>query len=430
MSQKKLIIIAGALLAFVIILGLVVIMKGSGTTSQAVNLQFWGVFDDQNAFQAAVSAYHAINPKVQITYKSFSFNDYEPSLINAFASGQGPDIWLMHNTWLPKHLGKIVPLPQKDAQFSLADFQQQFAAVAESDLTNNGQIYALPIYLDTLALFYSKDILNAAGVATPPRTWEEFNQAVTQIAQIDQNNNINRAGAAIGTAKNINRSTDILSLLLLQSGVPIFDRQSNRASLSNYTNGKDLAEIALTYYTDFSNPAKRVYTWNDAQHYSIDAFREGTVAMMFNYSHQIKTLRQQAPRLNFSIASVPQLNAQNPINYANYWAPTVSKASANALEAWKFLVFLSSRAGVATYLNATQNPTARRDLIDEQKNDGIELAVFLGQTLTAKSWWQVDNIALEQVLADMIDDVNFSRRDARSALKAAEDKINLLTQRR
>lgn len=430
MSNKKLIFIAGGLLVFVIILGVVIMMSGGSTNNQPISLQFWGVFDDQNDFQAAITEYRKTNPRVQINYKAFSFNDYEPSLINAFASGQGPDIWLMHNTWLPKHMAKIAPLPQKEAQFTLADFQQQFAAVAENDLTDNGQIYALPIYIDTLALFYNKDVLNAAGVATPPRTWEEFNQAVAQIAQIDQNNNINRAGAAIGTAKNINRSTDILSLLMLQSGVPIFDRQNSRASLSNYTSGKDLAEIALTYYTDFSNPAKRVYTWNDAQHYSIDAFREGTAAMMFNYSHQIKTLRQQAPRLNFGIAPIPQLSSQNPTNYANYWAPTVAKASANTLEAWKFLVFLSSRAGVATYLNATQNPTARRDLIDEQKNDGIELAVFLGQTLTARSWWQIDNIALEQILADMIDDVNFSRRDVRAALKAAEDKINLLAQRR
>ena len=42
--------------------------------------------------------------------------------------------------------------------------------------------------------------------------------------------------------------------------------------------------------TDFANPKKSVYTWNVQQHYSIDAFIEGKVAMMFKILVQFRRI--------------------------------------------------------------------------------------------------------------------------------------------
>ena len=40
------------------------------------------------------------------------------------------------------------------------------------------KIYALPMAMDTLALFYNQDMLNAAGIPQPPATWSDFQEAV------------------------------------------------------------------------------------------------------------------------------------------------------------------------------------------------------------------------------------------------------------
>src|SRR6185369_16413812 len=107
---------------------------------------------------------------------------------------------------------------------------------------------------------------------------------------------------AIGTAKNINRSTDILALLMLQSGTQMTSQGNTSATFSRPVNNQSVGESALQYYTDFANPSKQLYTWNDSQHYSIDAFQEGKVAMMFNYSHTTDVLRAKSSRLNFAVA--------------------------------------------------------------------------------------------------------------------------------
>ncbi len=436
MSQTKLLIIGGvAGLAVVILLLFLILGGGGGGQQQPVTLQFWGTFDDLSLYDSAISAFERAYPSVKIIYKQIPFEDYEKELVNSFAAGTGPDIWLMHNTWLPKHADKIQPLPQevlqgeKEPLFTIKDFQDQFLDVTLADLTQDGQIYALPIYVDTLGLYYNKDFFNTAGIASPPATWDEFNGDVKKLTSVDQRGNIVKSGAAIGTADNINRSTDILTLLMLQSGVQMTDSEHRNATFSQQIEGQNVGETALQYYTSFADPTKSVYAWNSQQHYSIDAFTEGNVAMMFNYSHQIKTLRSKSARFNFGIAQVPQI-AGTPVavNLANYWAPTVSKQSKNTIAAWKFLVYLSSAPGAAPYVNTAGRPSARRDLIEQQRNDP-DLGVFAVQALSARSWYQIDNSAIETIFAEMIDNVNFGRMSARDALEAAESKVNVLMAR-
>ncbi len=308
---------------------------------------------------------------------------------------------------------------------TLRDFRQQFVDAAEKDLVSDEQIYALPIYIDTLALYYNKEILNSAGISKPPESWEKLNEDVQKITRLDEQNKIAQSAAAMGTSRNINRSTDILAMLMMQSGLPLAEGPEKGAEFSKFVDQKNVGEVALQYYTDFANPKSGVYTWNDQMDYSIDAFRSGKTAMMLNYSHHINTLRLQAPRFVFDVAPAPQLNSSNVVNYANYWAPTVAKSSKFSVEAWEFLVFLSSYEGTTKYVNASGRPPARRDLIEIARND-IDIGVFAVQALTAKSWYQIDSRAVETIFADMIDDVNFGRENTRDALRFAENQVNLL----
>ena len=325
MSQTRLLIIGGAAgLAVIVLLMFLVLGSIGGGQSQQATLQFWGTFDEDRFYTDAISDFSKANPGVRVIYRKFNFEDYEKQLIDSFAAGTGPDVWLMHNTWLPKHSDKIQPLPQeklKDEKaplFTLKEFQDQFVDVAVKDLTIGGQIYALPIYVDTLALYYNKDLFNTTGIASPPRTWEEFNDSVRQLVSFDSRGNIVRAGAAIGTASNINRSVDILMLLMLQSGTKMTDSTNSSSTFARSVEGEDVGENASQYYTDFANPSKQTYTWNDSQHYSIDAFTNGEAAMMFNYSHHIKTIRDKAARFNFGVAPIPQISGAPVLaNYAN-----------------------------------------------------------------------------------------------------------------
>jgi len=430
-SRRLVYVLAGGIGLLVFITFIFILQNFGGTSGGGdVTLQVWGVFDDRTSFDAAIKEFQTANDGIVVQYTSVPFAGYEEKLINAIAAGTGPDVFMIHHTWLPKHIDKIRPLPEqfpglKEPLMTVRQFRDTFTEVAYSDLVNDNKVYAMPLYVDTLALYYNRDMLSSAGIARPPATWTDFMDATRALTQYDASRNIVRSGAALGTARNINRATDILMMLMLQSGVRMTDAENSQAIFSRSVDGQPVGERSLQFYTDFANPSKEVYAWNDTQDYNIDAFAAGRTAMILNYSHQIPVIRAKAPRLNFGIAAVPQASTADARTYANYWPLTVSLRSQHPYEAWRFIHFMTAGNGAVAYLNATGRPAARRDLIEQQRSDP-DLGVFAEQALTARSWFQARNDAIETIFADMIDAVNFGRQSAKEAIKEAEAKVSVL----
>jgi len=399
---------------------------------QKVGLEMWGVFDDSDVYQSLIDRFNEDFPYIEIKYRKKTYSSYEKDLLEAMASGRGPDIFMLHNSWVPRYENKIVAAPQK--LITPKEVQDNFVDVVFDDFVINGQIAALPLSVDTLALYYNKDIFNTEGIAQPPQTWEEFLEDVEKITVRDDRGNILRAGAALGTARNINRSTDILSLLMLQSGTPIVDWGEKKAVFDEGINLPD-GEIyypgrrALRFYTSFADPTSPVYTWNRRMHYSIDAFYEGKVAMMLNYAYHLPTLRAKAPYLNFGVAFMPQIKtASKNINYANYWGLAVSHNSKNPEAAWSFIKWVTEKENAQEYLRLTKKPTARRDLVSWQKDDS-ELGVFALQALSAFSWKQSDNSVIEKYFAEMIESVVIGEASVEEAIEKTAQQITFLMEK-
>lgn len=450
MERQKLLIIAGVVVIVVIAILVFGLKRNGGPRLQPITLKFWSVYEDEKVFRELIGDYQRNNRHVTIKFEKKSFDNYEEDLLNALASGKGPDIFSIHNTWLPKHKDKISPMPQVEGFMTLEGFSNTFVDVVYSDFVakeekeeektwvgrrkeeeeEKEKIYAIPLYVDTLAFYYNKDMFNSAGIPSPPTNWEELLDDVYTLTERDKWGNIKTSGIAMGTAENINRSTDILTLLMLQGGTKMTDEEHGRATFNQmvrlgeerFSPGKE----ALRFYTDFSNPAKSIYCWNRQMPYSIDAFYEGKVAMMINYSHSIETIRAKSPYLNFAIAPVPQIKDRElDINYANYWSLTVSKNSENPNEAWKFILYLAQKENVEKYLENIKRPTARRDLIEWQKEDP-DLGIFANQALSAKSWYQADNSAIDKILTNMVESIVLRKATLDKALNEAADKVNVL----
>src|SRR4030043_2137707 len=118
------------------------------------------------------------------------------------------------------------------------------------------------------------------------------------------------AGASIGTVKNINRGSDILMMLMLQTGAEMINLKRGEATFDEQVSaGGQMYQPGLNslqFYTNFADPSKKSYTWNNYLDYSIDAFSQGKSAMMINYSFHISTIKAKQPHLRFGIAPVPQ----------------------------------------------------------------------------------------------------------------------------
>lgn len=446
------------IIASVLVLTSSVMLSGCGfkdnSETYAVKLEVWGVFDDSDAYGNIFSDYRKINPYVkEINYKKFNVDTYKQDLLDALASGKGPDIFLIRNSWMPAFEDKVVAAPATFADER--GFREAFADVVASDfMGRDKKIYGAPLSVDSLGLYYNKDIFNAAGILTPPSTWEEFARDAALLNKIDSFGNIIQSGAAMGTAYNINRSTDVLAAMMLQSGVPF---ESPDGKGIDFRNGSP----ALAFYTQFADSQSVNYAWNGSQHYSLDAFYEGQAAMMINYSWQYETLKHKNAKLNIGVAPLPQFAQGVKSNYANYWGYVVAKNKSfgpevtdtvrqdklRVHEAWEFLKYLTMPNGktmtlyngvsgtskefpiaidpAQVYLTNTKKPAARRDLIEMQRRD-LVFGPFAEGNIIAKNWKQADPEAVESVFAEMIDSVNRGAATVQNALSVAENRAGYL----
>lgn len=392
---------------------------GSSETDQA--LVVWGLWQDSAMMQPVIDAFEQ-QTGVTIEYKKIgSVATYERMLIESLAEGRGPDVFVIHHTWVEGKRGIMAPAPSDI--IDERTLRDEFVSVVAQDLVRDGLVYALPTSVDTMALYYNEDLLNAAGVARPPSTWQDFQTAIERITQVSRLGIIEQSGGALGTAANVNRAPDLLQLLMLQSGLTIIE---NRAGQQDVRIADEIGERALTFYTDFSNKSKRVYTWDLQQDYSIDSFAEGETAMMFNYSYHIPTIRAKNPRLRFGIAPMPQIaDSSTPLTFASYWPFAVSTSSQAPKTAWQFVRFMTSTQGAAAINEAQAAPPARRDSIEAARSD-TSLGVFAEQSLTATTWPRIDIVATDAIFNRMIDDVVTGALAIPDALRRAQDQIKQL----
>lgn len=381
-------------------------------------LVVWGLWQETTQMQPITKAFEQQTGQ-KVEYKKIaSLVDYERSLLEALARGQGPDVFVIHHTWVESKRGLMAPAPQEVVD--TRNVQEEFVDVVTQDLVRDGKIYGLPTSVDTLALYYNKDILGAAGVATPPRTWETLQQVVQDITKLTPTGDIEQSGVALGTGSNINRSGDIVQLLMAQSGLPIADPKTGLTKMNNAEGIR-----ALSFYTDFANRNKTTYTWNLQEDFSVDAFAQGKTAMMVNYAYQQGTVKAKNPRLSFGISAVPQIADSKVVNFASYWPFAVSVNSKQPLEAWQFVRFLTNQ-DMSSRLNKAQNlPPARRDAIALAAREPL-LGVFAEQALTAITWPRVDIAATDTIFITMIDSVVTGATTIPTALQTAETRLNQL----
>ena len=399
-------------------------------------LEVWNVFEEEEVYSEFIREFGAINPHIKINYTKINYLEYRQRLTDAFANGTAPDIFAMHSSWLPLHEHRIYPAPATLS--TVTEFDQIYPPVVAFDFTRDtetGQkvVYAFPLFIETLGIFYNKDYFETANISSPPKTWEELLDYAKVFTQFDDAGEIRISGIPLGTADNINRSTDIVTLLMLQSGTRMNNKLLTEATFDESVSvgeGEEEQRFypgkeALDFYLAFSDPTRSVYSWNDEMSYSIDAFVEGKAAMMISYPHLIPTIMSKAPHLNLGVAAVPQLKGRKEdVNYANYWGFTVSKGSRNGDAAWEFIEFLVQPENVKRYLEDSRLPTARRDLILWQQQDS-QLKHFANQIMAARSWYQGDSFAVESILSDMITSAETGELTVEEALEDASTRVTV-----
>ena len=422
------IVIAGLVVFLVIVIGAVAFfnLRKPNTASQ-VKLTVWGT-DDQKAMMDTIGVYEGTNQGAQIKYVQIDPSQYATKVLSALAAGTGPDAFEISNRDLAQWQNVIAPMPAVNAeQFSLVTLQNDFPTVVGDDFVSGGSIYALPLSLDTLAMIYNKDLVDSAGIATLPATWDDFDTDVARLRAVNAQGQITQAGAAIGgSTASIANAPDILYLLMLQNGTQMTTPDFSEATFANDVNGATPGQAAFNFYLQFSSAGSPYYTWNDGLGDAEQSFIQGKTAIIFDYGASLNDIKTKAPFLNFGVAPVPQpTGATVSVSYPNYEGLVVARYGQVA-SAWDFVIGLTTaEAGAKIYSSDTGAPPALRSVIAENVNDPI-LSVFGAQALTARSWHEADPVDIDAAFNAAIASVLAGASDSTKALQTAQSSVDTI----
>jgi ABC-type glycerol-3-phosphate transport system substrate-binding protein len=419
LTQKQLFIIAGGAVALLLIGYFSYINLRSNSEPQPVALTLWGT-EPKASMEAMIGMYNRIRPNVTITYEQKDPVRYETELLDALAAGAGPDLITVRNGSVSRMQNKIVPAPEE--RFLAAAVGDFFPLVVSQDFVRDGRVYALPFYLDTLALFYNKELFDQSGLVSPPKTWEEFRSDVARLRVTSDDGRVERAGAALGsTDTSVVRGSDIVLSLMLQNGVQMLDSNGAPAFAS------EEGENAFTFYLQFANSNSSYYTWNDDMGNSLARFAAGDVAMAFGYASDYEDMKQKNPYLRAGIAGIPQVDPKQARTIGRYEGFAVTKRSKEPLWAWDFIIISTTYPEVmAAYSEASKRPVALKSLIGNQAGETTE-AVFARQALTARSWFIPDDAQAGTIWSGMIREALGGKQPAQ-VLRDAQERMAALYQ--
>lgn len=302
--------------------------KGGISVGGPVTLNVWGLWENPDVMQQIIGKYKETHPNVTINYDDRTVvgaSQYKETLVGRIGQPEVADIVLVHNSWVQDIRGSLAPAPSKI--MSEQQYTERYYPVAKNSAVFDGGVYAVPMYQDGIVLVYNKKHFEEEGQQSAPTSWEEFRRLAFNLTKRDEDGNVIRAGAAMGTANNIDFFSDILGTFFAQAGV----------NVPQDLDGKP-ARDALAFYILFSKSDKG---WDGSFPEASAAFAQERVSMIFVPSWNLLDILRERPNIQVGVAPVPQAKLDTPVSWGSFWMYAVPAASPNKEAAWEFISYLA-----------------------------------------------------------------------------------------
>lgn len=396
---------------------------GNNTEGALGTVTVWGTVPSQS-LTVSLEEFNQANPSYKVVYVQKSVGSFDQDLLEALASGAGPDLFFLPDNLAYHYADKIFTIPY--SSYPVSAFKNNFAGAGEVFLTSKG-ILAFPITIDPLVMYYNRSILDANSIVYPPTTWEELAQMVPTLTKKDEANKISQSSVALGHFSNVNNAKDIVSALFMQAGNPIIKETDGKfeetldVSVGNF----NLPSI-LRFYTDFADPNHPAYSWNKSFGNSSEVFSREELAFYFGFSSELESLVNRNPNQNFFVAPLPQIkDSKSKVTSARVTGLAVSKFSKNFTTAFTAATAMSTSNFASKYATSRNIAPARRDLLAVKPTDAFS-PVFYNSALFARSWLDPSVEDTDSIWAGMINAVLSNAMTTDNAIQDAGSKLSLL----
>jgi len=410
--------------------------EGDQITSPIV---LWGIQSQDDYQKVAQDLLSESDINLQyITYVQKSERTFDEELLEALASGQGPDLILLPYDRVHQHKNKLVQISYETYGQRL--FQDSF--VQGGDVFRDQEyIYALPFSVDPLVLYWNRTMFNNESIVNPPRLWQTIiDDLAIQLTDKNDAATISKSAIALGTFQNITHAQEIIQTLIMQAGNPlvILEQKTNsqdtglfpRVILNerlNYTVAP--AESAVRFYTQFADPTKATYTWNTALENDKDLFARGDLAMYIGRASEVESIQRINPNLNFDIALLPQRDTGDRIVFGDFTGVAVIRNSPYIQDAFQTMVTLTDAPFVEKWSEITGETPVRRSVLAEPSRNSFD-TVARASALWARAYLEPGATRTESIFRAMIEGVVSGRFSVNDAVNRANTQLQELFNQR
>lgn len=377
-------------------------------------IKWWGTFLSEEDVAPIIENYEAENPGVTIEYTNqviaqSEIPSYQTKLLDNISdeeSTTAPDIFMIDNGWSGLFEPNLAPAP--DDVISASQLRNNFYDFVSTDFVTDEKVYGLPLWVDTYAFVYNKDMYEAENLVSPDADWQKFVDDQVPVLTKTSNNQITQAGFSAAIPKNSEFWFEALNMLMLQNKVAMVDN-SGQAIFGNDVDAQD----ALDFYSQFEDSNQ---SWDSSFNLDIATFLEGKLATYmaptWRLNDVIRYNKLGNLGLDIGISAVPQLSssAGSKANFASYWGNVVNENSAVSAQAWDFINYLTQAQQLETLNREMKNNGStevgilypRKDMASQQSNDQY-LGVYVSSLATAKSWPMKDELQVKEAFRAIFD---------------------------
>lgn len=409
-----------AILGILVFSGAIPLGKQTNDAGSQGTVVLWGTVKTQVVYPL-IENFNRANPAFILKYEEKSTDTFDKDLLEAFASGEGPDIFFISDDLAYKYSNKIYTIPFSG--FPVDTFKNVFAGAGEVFLTSKG-VLAFPLTIDPLMMYYNRSILDANGITYPPVYWDEFSSLVPVLTKKDDRGLITKSTVAMGHFSNILHAKDILSTLFMQTGNTIITEKNGY--FTSVLKGGESSNAVLKFYTNFADPLNNLYSWNKAFSNSGDAFSAENLAFYFGYASELQSLVNKNPNQNFLVTAVPQIRNSNfKSTSAHVMGIAVSSFSKNFNAAFTTAGLIANGDFVSKLATSLGVAPARRDLLKTIPTDAY-LPTFYSSALFARSWLDPSPKDTDTIFKGMVEKVLSNSLSIEQAIGDASSKLGLL----
>jgi multiple sugar transport system substrate-binding protein len=386
---------------------------GSSGTTAELRFPWWEIEANFKIMQDNINNFQATHPNVKIILEQTPYNEFFQKLPVQVASGTQPEIMILGSGMVQRYaeMGALTSLNsyvKSDVTGRIYDAHRVMATYKDS-------LYALPLTLTTVAVFYNKTMARAAGVNPPT----DINNAWTMEQIFDAAAKMQKAANAPYGIYIGSREFWYLPFFL-SNGVQVLNKDNTGPAINT--------PKAVEVLTFLRKQVEAEVLASPSDSSSSDLFPAGLMPMRTDGHWLIAEFNEKIKDFDYGVTYLPQSQNQKSVAIGGDFM-AVSAATPYKQEAADFISYITSGDVNAAYIkaktylspdkNAVISYDHHADLMELFKKQAVESSAEFTLQRALPVWDKFLPILNSEIFS-VLDGV----KQPQEALKVIEDRIN------